>query len=445
MRTPRDLSAPRPPRSGRRRLRWWVVGAVIVLIVLLASLRSLANIYTDGLWFSSVHYHQVFSTLLLIKLGLFGVFGAVFFFILWANLVVCDRLVGDAPVGQEDGFVRRYQQYVRPYAGRVYIALALILAIIGASGTIGEWQNWLLFRHGGNFGVKDPQFHKDVGFYVFKLPFMTFVVDWALAIVIVTLVVSVVFHYLNGGILPQRGLPQVRPAVKAHLSVLLAVIALIKAAGYVLQRWSLVNAQDGYVNGAGYTDIHARLPAISLLVVISICAAAILLFNIRRQGWTLPVLAVGIWAFVALVVGVIYPALLQALKVTPAQSSLEAPYIQRNIEATRAAYDLDHVQVHSFDADNTLSPSLATTASQTLNNIRLWDPASSITLQTFLREQAIRGYYTFPSLGVDRYEIDGNATPVLIGVREISYSNLPSSSWVNTHLQYTHGNGAVIA
>jgi uncharacterized membrane protein (UPF0182 family) len=186
-----------------------------------------------------VHYHNVFSTLLVIKLGLFGVFGAIFFVVMWVNLVVCDRLAGDdLGAVQKDELVRRYQQFVRPYAGRLYIALAFVMALIAASGTIGEWQNWILFRHGGNFGVKDPQFHKDVGFYVFKLPFMNFVVDWTLAILIVTLIVSTVFHYLNGGILPQRGIPRVRPAVKAHLSVLLALIALTKAAGYVLQRWS---------------------------------------------------------------------------------------------------------------------------------------------------------------------------------------------------------------
>ena len=140
---------------------------------------------------------------------------------MWVNLIVCDRLASDdLGAVQKDELVRRYQQIVRPYAGRLYIVLALVMALIAASGTIGEWQNWILFRHGGNFGVKDPQFHKDIGFYVFKLPFMNFVVDWTLAILIVTLIVSVVFHYLNGGILPQRGIPRVRPAVKAHLSVL---------------------------------------------------------------------------------------------------------------------------------------------------------------------------------------------------------------------------------
>ncbi len=445
MRIPSDLTTDPSPRR-RHRARWWLIGFVVVLVILLVSLRSLAGLYTDSLWFSSVGYHNVFSTLLVIKLGLFGVFGAIFFAILWVNLVVCDRIAGhDIVLAQEDELVRRYQQYVRPYAGRIYVALAFVLALIGASGTIGQWNNWILFRHGGNFGVTDPQFHKDIGFYVFDLPFLTFVVDWTLAILIVTLAVSLVFHYFNGGIQPQRGLPRVRPPVKAHISVLLALIALDKAAGYVLQRWSLVNAQDGYVNGAGYTDVHARLPAETLLVYVSIFAAAILLFNIRRQGWTLPVLAVGIWAFVALVVGIIYPALLQALKVTPAQSSLEAPYIQRNITATRDAYNLNHVAVHSFPATTNISASQAVLATPTIANIRQWDPDPSISLQTFLRLQSIRSYYTFPSLGVDRYTASGALTPVLIGVRQISSGNVPSPSWVNIHLQYTHGNGAAVA
>ncbi len=445
MRTPKDLSTPRSPRS-RRRARWWIIGVLAVIVILLASLRTLASIYTDSLWFSSVGYHNVFSTLLVVKLGLFGVFGAIFFVVMWVNLVVCDRLASeDIGAVQKDEVVRRYQQIVRPYAGRLYIVLAIVMALIAASGTIGEWQNWILFRHGGNFGMKDPQFGKDVGFYVFKLPFLNFVVDWTLAILIVTLIVSAIFHYLNGGILPQRGIPRVRPAVKAHLSVLLALIALTKAAGYILQRWGLVNSHDGYVNGAGYTDVHARLPALLLLVVVSIFAAAILLFNIRRQGWTLPVLAVGIWAFVALVVGVIYPALLQTLKVTPAQSSLEAPYIQRNITATRSAYDLKNVSVKPFHATTTISKTAVTDSAATLSNIRLWDPDPSITLQTFQRQQAIKSYYTFQSLGVDRYTRGGQVTPVLIGVRSIAPSNLPSQSWVNQHLQFTHGDGAVVA
>jgi len=445
VRIPSDLTADPSPRR-RHRARWWLIGLAIVLVVLLISLRSLAGIYTDSLWFSSVGYHNVFSTLLAIKLGLFGVFGAIFFAVLWVNLVVCDRIAGhDIVLAQEDELVRRYQQYVRPYAGRIYVALAFVIALIGASGTIGQWNNWILFRHGGDFGITDPQFGKDIGFYVFKLPFLTFIVDWTLAILIVTLAVTLVFHYFNGGIQPQRGLPRVRPPVKAHISVLLALIALDKAVGYIFQRWSLVNAQDGYVNGAGYTDVHARLPAELLLAVVSVFAALILLYNIRQQGWTLPVLAIGIWAFVALVVGIIYPALLQTLKVTPAQSSLEAPYIQRNITATRDAYGLTNVKVHSFPASTSITAAQTVAASPTIANIRQWDPDPTISLQTFQRQQAIKSYYQFPALGVDRYTVGGQRTPVLIGVREISSANVPSPSWVNIHLQYTHGNGAAVA
>ncbi len=445
MRVPSDLTAEPSPRR-RHRARWWLVGLVVVVIVLLVSLRSLAGLWTDSLWFSSVNLHNVFSTLLAIKIGLFGVFGAIFFAVLWVNLVVCDRIAGhDIVLAQDDELVRRYQQYVRPYAGRIYVGLALVLALIGASGTIGQWNNWILFRHGGNFNVTDPLFHKDVGFYVFDLPFLTFVVNWTLAILIVTLAVAVVFHYFNGGIQPQRGLPRVRPPVKAHISVLLALIALDKAAGYVLQRWSLVNSQDGYVDGAGYTDVHARLPAETLLIYVSVFAAIILLFNIRRRGWTLPVLAVGIWAFVALVVGIIYPALLQTLKVTPAQSSLEAPYIQDNIAATRDAFGLNGVKEHSFSAQTNISGAQASAAAPTIKNIRQWDPDPSISLQTFQRLQGIKSYYLFPSLGVDRYVLGGKLTPVLVGVRDISAANVPSSSWVNTHLQYTHGNGVAVA
>jgi uncharacterized membrane protein (UPF0182 family) len=445
VRTPDNLAYARLPHP-RRRLRRWLIGIAIFLVILVASLSSLASIYTDSLWFSSVNLHDVFSTLLWIKLGLFGTFGAIFFVVLWVNLVVCDRLSDEViSATHDDEVVRRYQQIVRPYSGRVYIALAFVLALIGASGTIGEWQNWILFRHGGNFAALDPQFHKNVGFYIFKLPFMTFVVDWTLAILIVTLAVSAVFHYFNGGIRPQRGVPRVGPAVKAHLSVLLALIALTKAAGYVLQRWSLVNAQDGYVNGAGYTDVHARLPAQTLLIIISIFAAAILLYNIRRQGWTLPILAVGIWAFVALVVGVIYPALLQTLKVNPAQASLEAPYIQRNIHATRAAYNVTKVTSKPFPATTSVTAQQVAASKPTLDNIRLWDPDNAISLQTFRQTQDITSYYTFQQLGVDRYTVDGKLTPVLIGVRKVVDSGLPSATWTNTHLVYTHGNGAVVA
>ncbi|MGH9098708.1 MAG: UPF0182 family protein, partial [Acidimicrobiales bacterium] len=389
-------------------------------------------------------FHRVWSTILAVKVGLFASFGAAFFVVLWLNLVMCDRITAHSSSPESgDDLVRRYQQIVRPYAGRVYAGLALAVALIAAATTIGQWDNWLLFSHAVAFPGKDPQFGMNDGFFVFRLPFLQFLVDWVLASLIVILLLTALFHYLNGGIRP-RGTPRVNPVVKVHLSVLLALVALTKAAGYVLSRYSLDLSTNGYVEGAGYTDVHARLPALDLLFFVSLFATVILLYNIRRQGWTLPVLAVGLWAFVALVIGVIYPAVLQAINVNPAQSKLESPYIARNIAATRYAYGLDRVKVTTFP-DSTAVPKTVDPNLTTLGNIRLWDPSPTISLADFRTKQDIDAYYTFQTVQVDRYASGGTIKPAIVGVRQIDPTNLPSKSWVNEHLQYTHGEGLVLA
>ena len=445
MRTPQDVPSSRAVKPKTGRARWWIVGGIAVLVVLLASLRSIAGVYTDHLWYSSVGLHRVWSTLLAVKVGLFASFGAAFFVLLWVNLVLCDRLasVPTATTGSDD-VVQRYQRSVRPYAGRVYAALAFVAALVAGAAAIGQWNNWLLFTHATNFPSSDPVFGLNSGFFVFRLPFLQFLIDWVLASLVVVLLLTALFHYLNGGIRP-RGVPRVRPVVKVHLSVLLALVALVKAAGYVLQRFVLDTSTNGYVEGAGYADVHARLPALEVLAFVSLFAAVVLLYNIRRQGWTLPAIATGLWALVALVVGVLYPAILQAIKVNPAQSTLEKPYIQRNIAATRSAYGLDGVAVSRF-ADKTAVPASTVQSDiTTLANIRLWDPARSVSLQDFQTKQDISAYYTFQTVQVQRYTTRGVARPVIVGVREIDATNLPSQSWVNTHLQYTHGEGVVVS
>lgn len=419
--------------------------AFVIVVGGFLSLRKLAVLWTDQMWFSSVHLASVFSTLLWIKLGLGLTFGAVFFFILWGNLILTDRFgARDLSFDPEDEIVRRFQNAVRPYAKRIYAVIALVLAAIAGLNATTQWQRYLLFAHAQSFGQRDPVFHKDIGFYVFTLPFVNFVVTWLLVVFVVTLLVSALFHYLNGGIRATSVAPRVSPRVRAHLSVIGAAIAIMKAIGYVVARWELVNSTNGFVQGAGYTDVHARLPALSILFVLSLASAAILLANLRTRGWSLPVVAVGLWAFVALVIGVLYPTILQALKVSPNQASLESPYIQRNILATRAAYGLSNVHYHSFNAATTLRTAQVAADKATLNNIRLWDPSNQIALATVTRRQSIRSYYTFTSLAVDRYFIDGKLTPVLIGARQLNTANLPSQSWLNDHLQYTHGNGVAV-
>jgi hypothetical protein len=441
------------PGRGRSRRRIVIVVVLAVLVVVAFSLRTIASIFTDSLWYSSIsdvstNEHQVFSTMLETKLGLFLTLGLLFFLAMWANLLLCNRLGPselflDAP---EDELVRRFRGAVRPFAGRLYALLAIVFALIAASSAVGQWQNFLLFTHAKNFGVRDPLNNKDISFYIFRLPFLTFVVDWALASLFAMILVTVVFHYLNGGIRAARVSPRVSPAVKVHLSVLVALLAVAKAGGYLVARWHMVTSTtNGVVEGAGYTDVHARIPALTLLFWLCLAAAAILLFNIRQRGWTLPAIAIGLWAFVALAIGVIYPAALQAFKVTPAQSSLELPYVQRNITATRAAYNLHNIKIKTFSPVSGTPVLAQPGVAATLTDIRQWDPSSDVGQSTFQVNQALQNYYTVSMLGEDRYMIDGKLTPVIEGLREITSSGLAQSSWVNQHLQFTHGLGIVMA
>jgi uncharacterized membrane protein (UPF0182 family) len=444
VRSPTDVPQ-RPRRLGRLSRRFWFGLIFVVLLVGFLSLRNLAILWTDEMWFSSVGLANVFSTLFFIKVGLAFTFGAIFFFIMWGNLLLTDRFgARDLTFDADDEVVRRFQNAVRPYAKRVYAAIALVMGIVAGLNATGQWQNYLLFSHAQSFHKVDPVFHKDLGFYVFTLPFVSFVVTWFLVVLIVALIVTAGFHVLNGGIRTTRVVPRVSPRVKAHLSVIGAAIALMKAGGYLIAKWELVNSTNGYVQGALYTDLRARMPALTILFYLSLAAAGILLYNVRSRGWSLPVVAVGLWAFVALVIGVLYPTFLQALKVSPNQQSLEAPYIARNIAATRAAFGLDDVTYHAFAGSTSISESQIKSDTSTLNNIRLWDPANAIALETVTRRQSIRSYYDFTTLAVDRYFINGKLTPVLIGARQLDSESLPSQSWVNQHLQYTHGIGAAV-
>ncbi len=418
--------------------------AAIVIIVLFASLKTFATFYTDALWFSSVDLHSVWLKLFETKVGLMLVFAAIFAVGLLASLMVAERLAPKGPsLDAEDEFVKRYQEVIGPYSRWLRAAVVVVLSLIVGSQAIGQWNNWILFENSTPFPATDPQFHRNVSYYVFRLPFEQFLVHWALVALVLILLVTVLSHYLSGGIRMQGSRPRVRPAVKAHLSVILGLLALVKAVGYYLARFSLDNSTNGYVQGAGKTDVAARLPALELLIFVSVAAAILLIYNIRRQGWALPILGVGLWFLVALTAGTIYPAAYQALKVNPAQNTLERPYIQRNIEATRAAMGINSVQSRPYPASTNLTADQLSANADTLANVRLWDPSQ--TQPTYDKLQDIRSYYQFNSLAVDRYKVNGTETPVVVGVREINDNDLPSTSWVNTTLQYTHGYGMIVS
>ena len=434
----------RTRRPGSRRVRVIAFGLLIFGSVLMLSLRGLASFYTDYLWFDQLGYGNVFRSVLLAQVVLVALFTALFFVICFVNLTVADRLAPIVrPPGPEEDLLARYHVAVGRRAWMVRVAGSALLALLAGFGVSDRWQEWLLFTNGGDFGVEDAQFGKDIGFYVFKMPFTSFVVGWLFGTLIVTLVVTTVLHYLNGGIRLQTVGERVQPAVKAHLSLLLGLLALVKAADYWLARYELTTSTRGAVHGATYTDVKAQLPAINLLILISLFAVILLIVNIRRRGWVLPVLAVGLWAFVALVMGNIYPAVIQNLRVEPAESEKEAEYIGRNIEATRQAFGLADVTVLQLDGmDNVITGEDLLANPGTVRNIRVLDPL--VVQGTFDRLQGEREFYRFSrELDSDRYVVDGEPTQVMIGARELEPN--VTRSWESQHVAFTHGYGVALA
>jgi uncharacterized membrane protein (UPF0182 family) len=453
MRTPADIPRQMPRTS--RRLRVGVLIAVVVVILLLTTVRGAARFYTSYLWFEEVNFTSVFRGVLVTKVLLAVTFCIVFFAMMLGSLLVADRwapatLPDDAP----DELVARYRDIVRPLGKWIPIATSVIFALFAGIGTNSQWNNFDLFRYRVSFvgpGATDPQYHRNIGFYVFELPFIKFLLGWAFEAVIVVLLVTAVYQYLTGGIRFQGAGQRVTPAVKTHISLLLGILAIIQGINYYFERLELVLSTGRVVDGATATSVHANAPADELLIAIAVIAAVLFLLNIRARGWTLPVVGVVVWALVWILVGHIYPALYQALRVNPSELTREMPYINRNIAATRTAYDLNDVTtVSGFDstADSTVStPQISGTTpdavanQNTLANVQLLDPNRLV--NTFDKLQSLRSFYSINSLQVDRYVLNGALTETLIGVRELNTS-VPSG-FTTQHLQYTHGYAAAVA
>lgn len=419
------------------------------LVVLAFSLRGIARFYTDYLWFDALDRTDVWQRVLVAKIALALIFGAAFFALAWVNLWIADRLAPKSrPPGPEEELLSRYHATLGSRTRLVRTVVSLLFTFMVAAGVSSQWEEWLLFVNRRDFGIDDPLFGTDIGFYVFQLPFLSFVVGWAFAAFVVVFLLAAAAHYVNGGIRVQtqvRGAERVAPQVKVHLSAILAVLALIKAADYWLARYELTLSSSGVVDGALYTDVNARLPALRLLLLISLFAVVLLVVNLRRRGWVLPVLAVGLWAFVAVVVGNMYPAFVQRFRVDPNETAREAEYTTDNIAATRAAYSLTpgaDVALEEFNYRENLAPAQIREAEPTVRNARILDP-STLT-DTFEKDQGERDFYQFSKvLDVDRYEIDGELTQVVLAARELNLSEL--GSWERQHVAITHGYGLAMA
>lgn len=450
MRAPDDM-----PRSTRRpmgRGRVIIIVTVVILLVLLTSAQELSMAYTDFLWYESVNFTSVWKNVLFTKIALAVAFSVIFFVLLYVNLVIADRIAPKfRPLSPEDEILSRYQAMIERRAGWLRVVIAAFFGIILGANNSSAWQEWLLFSNGGDFGITDATFNQDIGFYVFKLPFISSTLNWFFFALVIVLLMTGVAHYLNGGIRLQVTTDRVSPQVKRHLSLLLAAMSLVKFTSYWFDRYALTFSRDGVVNGATYTPYHAELQAIQLLMFASAVGFFCFVVNIWRKGWVLPIVAVGLWALVALIAGEAYPAAVQEWVVQPAESDKEQPFIANNIAATRQSYGLDNVEARTFEFDNTLPATRAGAESNpsTVRNIRLLDP--NVVQPAYQELQKLYAYYKFSDLDVDRYPITDNTgatnpTAVVIGGRDLATdSTVVTSSWENSHIAYTHGYGVALA
>ncbi len=431
--------SPKQPRGsgGRGRVKWplIIIGGVVLSFIALSVWKG---IFTEWLWFGSLGFSSVYTTILTTKVWLFLASVLIFLALLVPNLFLARRLSpinGDiVSLGQGLVIVRRMLDV--GILGAV-VFLGLIFGLVASS----QWEMILRFSNATNFGASEPLLGRDVAFYIFNLPFYHFLQGWLVWVVVFTLIFTAVIYGLNLGFRRSA----FTTAIKGHILVLGAVVFFLISWNYRLNIFDLVYSSRGVIFGAGYTDVNAQWLAWQILIVVSVICGLLLLFSIFRpwRHWLLTTM--GLWIVSVIIFGSIYPALIQRFQVEPSELAKETPYIERNIQATRLAFGLDKVEKKDVQLEGAPSQQDIANNSITMNNVRLWDyrPLKD----TYNQIQSIRLYYNFADIDVDRYEVDGSYRQVLLGARELSPEELASQAqtWVTRRLQFTHGYGVTLS
>ncbi|MEU3487887.1 UPF0182 family membrane protein [Streptomyces massasporeus] len=422
-----------------------------VLAVLGMAFTMFAGFWTDWLWYRSVNYSSVFTTTLWTKIGLFFVFGVLMALAVGFNIWLAHRLRPPlSAMSMEQQNLDRYRMGIAPYKKWLLFGITALVGLIAGASASGQWRTWLMWVNGVPFGQKDPQFKLDVSFYAFDLPWYRFLLGFGFAAAILSVIAAALTHYLYGGLRVTSPGARATAAATGHLSVLIGIFVALKAVAYWLDRYGLAvkssdfRATDNWT-GLRYVDANAYLPAKTILFCIAVICALLFFATIWRRTWQLPVIGFGLMVLSAILIGGLYPAIVQKFQVQPNEQAKEAPYVEKNLEATRQAYGIDGTKVTDYSGTSktedksTLRDDVPSTAS-----IRIMDP--NIVSPTFQQLQQIRNYYAFPdNLDVDRYAKDGKDQDTVIGLRELNLAGIPKKNWINNHFRYTHGYGVVAA
>ena len=416
-----------------------------ILVVLGALLTYFSGYYIDWLWFNSVDFTSVWSTVLTTKIELFLIVGLITSLVISLNIYLAYRRRPlYVPTSIEISGLERLRAQVEPIRRWVFLGIVLVLAYFAGTSGMVFWREWLLFKNSTDFGVKDPQFGLDISFFAFRLPMWQAIIGWAISTLVLATIASAFIHYMYGGIRTQVQADRTTVAARVQISVLLGLIVLLKAVAYWFDRYALALKESKLITGLSYTDVNATLPAKAILSAIAVVCALLFFANIIRRSWLLPAAGTALLVVSSVLIAGIYPGAIQQFQVKPSESSKEAPFIQRNIDATRAAYDLNGVVMQDYNATISTSAGQLAKDAATIANIRLMDP--NVLSATFRQLQQIKPYYTFPeSLDIDRYTVNGVSRDAVVAIRELNIDGNPSRNWINDHLVYTHGFGFVAA
>lgn len=435
---------PSPQKASRS--RGALAPTIVVLLVLAGTMMALAQVWTDVLWFSQLGYTRVFWTEWIARGALFAIG-----FLLMGSLVGLSTALAYrarrayVPISGPDRNLEAYRQQLAPIRRLVFWAIVAVSGLFMGTTLAAQWQTVLLWLHAEPFGTTDPQFGLDVAFFVFTLPFVRLVLSalmWTTSFAIVT---ALAVHYLYGAIAFSPRISVARPA-RVQVAVLGAVLSVFGAVSLWFDRYSLLVDEGDRFAGAGYADVSATMPAKAILAGIAVVVAVLFLIAAVRGAWRLPVVGVALMVVSSLVVGGAYPAVVQRFQVDPNAVELESPFIQRNIDATLAAYGLTGVVQERYSARTDTEAGQLREDSESTAQIRLLDP--TIVDQTFRQYQQNRQYYDFPdTLSVDRYTFGEESHDTVIAVRELNQDGLGAEqrTWVNDHTVYTHGYGVAAA
>lgn len=415
-----------------------------LLFLTVVFLRQGIDFYIDWLWFQEVGYTGVFTASLGYKLGLGALGGLVLAALIYVSLKFAAVPPANFRFSPQDNVIELPSpELIDPLLQRLLLPGALMIGLLAAPAVAASWQLLPLFLNPTPFAIADPVFGIDLSFFIFRLPALTAVYHWLIFALGLALVATAAVYFVYRGIVyGPRGVFLSERARK-HLLLLIGLILLTKAGGYLLDAYDLVYSPRAAAFGAGYTDVNANLPALRALATAALVAAGLCFVQLYRNGYKLMIFGIGALVVLHLVGLNVYPTLLQRFRVVPNEVDAEKPFLERSIRFTRHAYGLDKIESQEFPAEEGLTSEDLKRNESTIKNIRLWEPRPLLT--SFSQLQEIRTYYKFVDLDHDRYEIDGSLRQVAIAARELSHAHLQGQNWINDHLTFTHGYGLVVS